>query len=265
MKKYKEKEKSAESMKNEKGNHSVNRIDALIENQSGLTLIELLIAMVITVVLLAGMMMAFHGQSTSYNSQQEITALQENMWAALQLMSRDIRMAGYDPLDTTLFKITSATSTSFEATIDNNENGVLASGGPPPTTEPNEDIKYSLSAGGTLNRTVDGSDQPVINNITNLAFEYKLATSIGPSIPLTWTWMDFPPTGPAATAIQLDSIRVVKVCLQGRTNRPTSIKDTSTYTPPYYTTPPTYIGWTPASSRYQYRTMCTEIKIRNRQ
>lgn len=237
------------------------------KSQSGLTLIELLIAMAIASVLLAAMVMAFHGQSTSYNTQQEITSLQENMWAAMQLMSRDIRMAGYDPLNTAGSAIVSATPTSFESTQDVNENGTIVDTSvTPAVTDPNEDIAYSLS-GTTLVRTVDGSNQTVINDITNLAFEYRLATSSGPTTPWTWVWQDFPVSGSAATAIQLSSIKVVKICLQGRTKRQTSIKDTSSYKPPYNTPGAlsTY-NWTPAApGRYQYRTMCTEVKIRNRQ
>jgi type IV pilus assembly protein PilW len=233
-----------------------------LKNESGLTLIELLIAMAISGVLLGAMLMTFHGQSTSYNSQQEVTSLQENMWAALQLMSRDIRMAGYDPLGTAKAGITLATDTSFEATADINEDGDLTDPGPPPGTDPNEDIKYWLD-GTTLKRTVDGSDQPVMNNVTKLAFEYKTATSIGPSLPVTWEWKDF--SGAAATTAEMATIKVVKVCLQARTTHPTSIKDTSSYEPTYYTpTPPTTYHWTPAApGRYLYRTMCIEVKGRN--
>jgi type IV pilus assembly protein PilW len=227
-----------------------------LKDQSGLTLLELLIALVISGILLAGMMMTFWGQSRSYNNQQEITALQENMWAALQLMSRDIRMAGYDPTGKAFAGIVTATSSTFQATADLNGNGVLATGSPP-TPEPNENITYSLT-GTTLNRTIGASVQPVINNITNLAFEYKTAISTGVTSPWTWAWKD------SVTGSDLTTIKVVKICMQGRSEHETSIRDTSSYKPTH-NTGSTFYDWTPAfPKRYQFRTMCVEIKCRNR-
>ena len=65
--------------------------------QKGFTLIELMVAMAISGMLMAVVVMAFTGQSKSNNSVQDVTSLQQDLRSALQLMAGEIRMAGYDP------------------------------------------------------------------------------------------------------------------------------------------------------------------------
>jgi type IV pilus assembly protein PilW len=223
-------------------------------NQSGLTIIELLIAMAISGGLLAAMIMSFTGQSSSYNAQQEISTMQEDMWAALQLISRDVRMATYDRAGSGLPVVMTATAANFRATQDINQDG--------DTDDPNEDIMYQLngtSLGRSTNGGIPGSFQPVIDNIENLAFEYQTVTKSG-NDPWLWAWNSWAITPSAAT---LENIRVVKVCMQGRTNRQTSIgMDTTNLVPPFNSGVPA--GWTAVpADRFQRRIMCVEIKCRN--
>ena len=229
------------------------------DSQLGMTLIELIISLAISGMLLAAMVLAFHGQSTSYNSQQEITALQEDMWATLQLISRDIRMAGYDPKSTGAAKILVAQPTVFQATQDLNGNG--HTNNPAADPDPNEDVTYSL-VGNTINRTVNGAiTQPVMTNITHLGFEYGMISNAGATTPYVWTWSDFSVT--PATAPELAQINVVRICIQGRTAHPTSIKSEQTsFKPAFVSISPV---WKPPSDYYQYRTMCIEAKCRNLQ
>jgi type IV pilus assembly protein PilW len=218
-------------------------------NQSGLTFIELMIAMVIAGLLMAVMVMAFRGQSRTHNTQQEISTLQEDMWSALQLISRDIRMAGYDRTATGIFGIIKATATEFQATQDINENGVLL----PVATNPEEDIRYALT-GTSLGRSTNGGAlQPVIDNITQLAFEYESITKNGNN-PWVWNWSQTPG--------DLTAVRVVKVCMQGRTPRQTSTtSDSSAFNPPLTSVA---LNWTPANpGEFQWRTMCIEVQCRN--
>ena len=220
-------------------------------NQSGLTLIELLISMALSGVLLALMVLAFNAQSRSYNTQQEISVLQEDMKAALQLMSRDIRMVGYDPQGTAGAKIETLTGmTVFRASEDLNGDGTLSA---------SETIQYSL-VGTSLVRMAGAGNQPVIDNVTHLAFEYLTITSGGATAPWNSVWMQ----NPGATDLQ--NIREVKVCIQGRTARQTStMTDTSTINPPSNTLGQT-LNWTPANpGKYQYRTLCVQVGCRNLQ
>jgi len=63
--------------------------------QMGLSLIELLIAMLISAFLIAGILQIFIGSKQTYSMQQNLSRLQENGRFALEFLERDIRMAGY--------------------------------------------------------------------------------------------------------------------------------------------------------------------------
>ena len=63
--------------------------------QSGVTLIELMVAMVIGLLLLSGLVNVLVGSKKSYQWQDELSRLQENGRFAVQTLSREIRLAGY--------------------------------------------------------------------------------------------------------------------------------------------------------------------------
>lgn len=64
-------------------------------NQSGLSLIELMIAMVLGLILLAATIQIFLSTKQSYRLSEAHAILQDNARVALEIMSRDIRSAGY--------------------------------------------------------------------------------------------------------------------------------------------------------------------------
>ncbi len=66
----------------------------------GFTIVELLIAMTITIVLSLGVFSAYQNQQIAQRAQQEVVEMQQNLRAALYIMTNEIRMAGYDPNDT---------------------------------------------------------------------------------------------------------------------------------------------------------------------
>jgi prepilin-type N-terminal cleavage/methylation domain-containing protein len=61
----------------------------------GFTLVELLVAMAIATVVLAAIFSAFKSQQDSYVVQTQVAMTQQNVRGAMQLISRDIQMAGY--------------------------------------------------------------------------------------------------------------------------------------------------------------------------
>ncbi|MEO1119413.1 MAG: prepilin-type N-terminal cleavage/methylation domain-containing protein, partial [Pseudomonadota bacterium] len=63
--------------------------------QSGYTLIELLIALTIGAFLIGGILQLYVGSKKSYSTQQALTELQEVGRFSLNMMVRDIRLAGY--------------------------------------------------------------------------------------------------------------------------------------------------------------------------
>lgn len=62
----------------------------------GFTLIEILIAMVITVIVSAALFTAFQSQQNTYIIQENVVEMQQNLRAGMDMMVREIRMAGYD-------------------------------------------------------------------------------------------------------------------------------------------------------------------------
>ena len=208
---------------------------------------ELMIAMAISGVLLAGMVMAFTGQSRSYNTQQEITVLQEDIRASLSMMTSEIRMAGYDPTTVADAKILLANATEFQFSLDiTNDAGTGSSDGD--TGDANEIIRYKINTEGSLGRaTGAGTLQPLAENTEQLGFEYLI--NLAPE-----TWTQTPP--------DLEKIRAVKIVVLARTARQTSsTTDTSSFIPPIDGTP---LDWTPTTpGKYQRRMMSVVVQCRN--
>lgn len=76
--------------------HSSTRYRYYFRQQGGYTIIEIMVAMVISLILLLGVIEIFMGSRTSYTLQNGVARLQENARYALDIMSRNIGMAGYN-------------------------------------------------------------------------------------------------------------------------------------------------------------------------
>ena len=64
-------------------------------HQRGLTLVELMIAMLLGLFLLGGLLQIFISSKQTYRMQEGLSRLQENGRFAIDFMARDIRLAGY--------------------------------------------------------------------------------------------------------------------------------------------------------------------------
>jgi len=64
--------------------------------QNGFTLIEILIAMAIVGIVSAALFTSFQSQQKSYVIQEGVAAMQQNLRAGMEMMTQEIRMAGYD-------------------------------------------------------------------------------------------------------------------------------------------------------------------------
>jgi type IV pilus assembly protein PilW len=67
----------------------------ILRNQNGVTLIELLVALVISTILIAGIYRTFIGQQKTFTSQEQVVDVQQNARIAIGNMVREIRMAGF--------------------------------------------------------------------------------------------------------------------------------------------------------------------------
>lgn len=98
------------------------------ENNKGVTLIELLIVLVIAVILVGAVYSLFITQHQSYSVQDQVAGAQQDARAALDIMARDIRMAGslsggdgFTPVNTFISAVTP-------------DNGSASTGGTPATS-----------------------------------------------------------------------------------------------------------------------------------
>lgn len=95
----------------------------------GFTLVELLIAMVVAGIVLAAIYNVYIVQQRHYIAQSQVTEMQQNIRAAMNLITRDIRMAGYDPSDGASAEIVRSEADLLYFTVDFNEDGDLNDSG----------------------------------------------------------------------------------------------------------------------------------------
>jgi len=65
-------------------------------NAKGLTLIELLVGLVLSAIVIAGIYRLFVVQSKAYTVQDQVVEVQQSIRSAMEVLLRDLRMAGYD-------------------------------------------------------------------------------------------------------------------------------------------------------------------------
>jgi len=142
----------------------------------GVSLIELLIAMVIGIVVLGAMYGVFISQNKTFGNQEQIVEMQQNARAAMDMMVREIRMAGYNPTRNAAAGIVNATLNSITFTLDITDN---AGTGPPDgdTSDSNEYITYSLYTADGIQKlgrksTASAANQPVAEHVQSLKFTY---------------------------------------------------------------------------------------------
>lgn len=149
--------------------------NTFICNDRGFTLVELMVAMVMAIFLILGTMTISEMATRSYESQDRITTAQQSVRGAMDMMVRQIRLAGLDPLAETNGTLANAAITTaaptnlvFGADLD-------ASGAIDAT---NERIQYTI-AGDQLQLQrwqagAPGWTDPVtvIDGVTFLRFDY---------------------------------------------------------------------------------------------
>ena len=177
-------------------------------NTQGFTMVELLVAMAVSLLAIGAIYSTFLNQFKSYQVQEEVAAMQQNIRAAMFHLQREIRMAGCDPTGLAGAGITAASETSISFTED--VRGDSAGSDPDGALDDaNENITYSLS-GNNLVRNTGGGNQTVAENINALNFVYLDGAS--PPAPLTFVSGSIP-------AGDLSKIRSVEITIVARTGR----------------------------------------------
>jgi type IV pilus assembly protein PilW len=130
-------------------------------HKNGFTLIELLIAMVISSFVMAAIYATYNAQLKSHVTQQIVVEMHQNARAAMFMLERELRMAGYNPLGiddpATKPSITTAQINAIAFTmditggetdlVDNDDDGLIDEPGETDgdTNDAFEQIRYQLS------------------------------------------------------------------------------------------------------------------------
>ena len=136
---------------------------------AGFTLIEVLMCIAILSVLFGTIYRTFDTFNRSYANENVKAGVQQKSRIGIDLLARDIRLAGLDPLGTSNagFNPANTSSASIQFTADLNYDGNL--------DDPFEDIIYALN-GNLLQQTTDFGSGPVtatlLDNVTALTFTY---------------------------------------------------------------------------------------------
>ena len=159
----------------------------------GFTLVEVMVSIAILSILFGTIYRTFDVFTRSYAKENVKAGVQQKTRIGIDLMARDIRLAGLDPLGLANagFNAANTNSTSIQFTADLNYDGDL--------DDPFEDIRYFLN-GNQLQQTADLGTGPVtdtlLDNVIGLTFTYLNET-------------DTPLAEPVAT----DEIRTVLISL----------------------------------------------------
>lgn len=244
------------------------RIHLKLSNQ-GFTLIELLITLAISGIIMTGVYTAFKSQQDSYLAQEQVAEMQQNIRAALDIMVREVRMAGFDPSRDAEASITTATAGRFGFTqdiigaepdgIDNDGDGTTdeTDGSEPDysdgdTGDANETVTYGFAGGddsepngivdgnavASLGRDTGGGFQPIAENIQAIEFNYL--------------------DEDGNTTATLADIRAVEISILARTFRPDrNYTNNNTYTTPGGQT------WGPYDDSFRRRFQSMMVQCRN--
>lgn len=78
----------------------IRQFETVNNNNMGFTLVELLVAMLITTIVSVGILSAYTNQQEAQLAQKQVVEMQQSSRAGIYYMTTEIRMAGYDPART---------------------------------------------------------------------------------------------------------------------------------------------------------------------
>ena len=139
-------------------------------NKKGVTLIELLVVLIISGIVIGGVYRVFISQTKAYTVQDQVAEIQQDVRGAMEVMVRDIRMAGFQTNSFGSATITNGPIATplNDTSITVNYEYIPSVGNPTVST-----VTYAL-AGGTLTRTLNGVQETLLSNVASLNFSYGI-------------------------------------------------------------------------------------------
>ena len=142
-------------------------------------MVEVLVCMAIMSILFGAVYRSFDIFNRSYTKENVKAGIQQRTRIGIDLMARDIRLAGLDPLGTANAQIIAADTDNIQFSADLNYDGDV--------NDPFENITYTLN-GDLLRQTSDlGTGfitDTLLNNIDALAFTYLDASDTPMAAPV---------------------------------------------------------------------------------
>ena len=216
----------------------------------GFTLMELIVAMGMALIVMAGTTILFSTSNQAYTQQDAVVSAEQNVRATMEIMTHELRMAGYVPInmlpgtagapasdvstegwsDGTFDRIEYASANRIAFSADLNSDGTV------------ETITYYLQgntlvrraweySGGAWSEMTTGAAEVIVlaDNITALSFVYTFENGV----------QGIPSEVDATTTNDREDIRAVTIAVTGRTRIPTK------------------------GGNYRFRTLRSYIKMRN--
>ena len=132
--------------------------------ESGFTLPELLVVLSISGILFSSLTATFLSQARVYRVWQDVSQMQQTVRASVDLITRELHMAGYDPLEKGLTGL-AYDSGQLRIVADLNRDGDAG--------DTHEDITYRYDAATRrITRSTGGGAQPFAENIEAFSFVY---------------------------------------------------------------------------------------------
>jgi len=133
------------------------------ERMRGFSLAELMVAMAMGLVVLGTAYNIFTVQNKSLSSQEQIVEMQQSVRAAMDIICRDARMAGYNPAGTTFAGVT-VNASQLEIKADRDGDAIISA---------SDNVIYAHDATNMrINKTTGGTTEPLAENIEALTFQY---------------------------------------------------------------------------------------------
>ena len=200
-------------------------------NNKGFTLAELLVGLFVSGIVMTTILSAYYTQNKSYAVQDQLAAMVQNLRAAMDIMIRETRMAGYDPTGSTDAGIVVADQASLTITEDMDGDGSISS---------DESITYSLAdSDGDGDNDLERNSNLIAENIDALDFVYLDENDASTTIPS-----------------EIKSIQITMVAKTQKVDQ--GYRDTITYTnqggAPIFG---------PANDSFRRRRLTAEVKCRN--
>ena len=150
---------------------------SLEDKERGFTLVELLIGMLVGLIVLGALASTFIIQSRSLDVQEQVAEMVQTARAAMDMISREVRMAGYDPsLASTGIVGIPYDASQLQILADLNNDG--NTDGPYPDDK-NEDVIYTYdNPNDRIDRDTGGGGQPFAENIQTFTFQYLEADGV---------------------------------------------------------------------------------------